>query len=154
MNRLEEARKRINEIDREMARLYEMRMKAVADVARYKMENGLPVLDAAREREVIARNLALIENPDLVPYYVDFLSATMKSSREYQRDTLLASGQIDSRLEIKTERFSYPVHFLPGGLSKIGELFPLDRKVLILTDNGIPKEYVRTVSEACREAII
>ena len=151
---IEEARKKINEIDREMARLYELRMEAVEEVVKYKMANGLPVLDRAREEEVIARNSTYIASPALLPYYVDFMESTMRTSREYQRAILSENGCGEGVMEIRTERFSYPVYFLPGGLSRIGELFMLDRRVLLLTDDGVPKEYVSAVAACCREAVI
>ena len=60
MNLLDESRKKINEIDKEMARLFEERMKAVMDVLKYKKQHNLPVFDEKREIELIKRNL--IEN--------------------------------------------------------------------------------------------
>ena len=49
MNELEYARKQINEIDAEMARLFEKRMYASELVAKYKKEHGLSIL-ALRKR--------------------------------------------------------------------------------------------------------
>ena len=43
----------IDAVDAEMAALFERRMRAVADVARYKAETGKPVFDAAREAAVL-----------------------------------------------------------------------------------------------------
>ena len=45
---IEEARKEINCIDEEMAKLFERRMKLVGEISREKKEKGLPVLDSAR----------------------------------------------------------------------------------------------------------
>ena len=59
MNILEKAREDINRIDSEIAHLFEERMAAVASVAAYKAENGLPILDAKREREVIVLRYGL-----------------------------------------------------------------------------------------------
>ena len=42
MDKFEKARQSINEIDIEMAKLFEKRMEAVRDVAEYKKEKGLP----------------------------------------------------------------------------------------------------------------
>ena len=50
MNKLENARKEINRIDREITKLFEERMKQVEDVIIYKMENNLQILDAGREK--------------------------------------------------------------------------------------------------------
>ena len=55
MNELQKAREIINEIDAEMARLFEKRMRAAEMVAQYKKENGLPILDAGREDEIIKK---------------------------------------------------------------------------------------------------
>ena len=57
MNKLEKARLAINEADAQIAQLFEKRMHAVEDVVAYKMENGLPVFDGAREKEVIEKTL-------------------------------------------------------------------------------------------------
>lgn len=88
---IEKARREINECDREMARLFEKRMAAVYEVARYKQERGLPVEDLAREGEVIAKNSEYIENDVLREFYVNFLQTGMDISKNYQRR--LISGQ-------------------------------------------------------------
>lgn len=88
MSKLDDARKQINEIDQKMADLFAARMKAVEQVASYKMERGLPILDTAREEEVIRRNAAYMENEALKSYYVNFLKYNMTLSRSYQRRLL------------------------------------------------------------------
>lgn len=84
MNELEAARKSINQIDTEMAHLFEARMEAAATIAAYKKQNGLSVRDPAREEELIRRNRELIRAPELAPYYVEFLKNTMAVSCAYQ----------------------------------------------------------------------
>ena len=37
-----------------------------------------------------------------------------------------------------------------GALSRVGEFFSLDRRVLIVTDSGVPAAYAATVAAACR----
>mgnify|MGYP002520204429 FL=1 len=56
MNKLEEARKKINSVDEEIAKLFEERMKAAKQIAEYKKENGLPITDTSRELELINKN--------------------------------------------------------------------------------------------------
>lgn len=85
MNKLEEARKSINEIDKEMAALFVKRMEAAKLVSEYKAERGLPILDQSRENDVIARNSAFVEDETLRSYYVNFLKDTMSISRRYQQ---------------------------------------------------------------------
>ena len=43
-------RKQIDEIDDQMVELFARRMAVASEIARYKQEKGLPVLDAGRER--------------------------------------------------------------------------------------------------------
>ena len=85
-NKLEKARKIINEVDREMAELFARRMEAVKLVAEYKKECGLPVLDTAREEEVIRRNSEYLDGQpnEVRETYVGFLRETMALSRHYQ----------------------------------------------------------------------
>ncbi len=84
MDELKRAREEINEIDGEMAELFLRRMAAVRDVAAYKQARGLPVLDAGREEEVIARGAARVADPTLRAYYIEYLRDMMKVSRHYQ----------------------------------------------------------------------
>ncbi len=84
MDKLDIARQEINRIDKEMAKLFCERMEAAENVAEYKKERGLPVLDATREEEVISRNSALVEDEVLRSYYINFLRNNMAISRSYQ----------------------------------------------------------------------
>lgn len=84
MNELEQARKIINQVDKEMAQLFEKRMYAAELVAKYKKEHGLSILDEAREKEVIAKNSSFIENSVYKEYYAEFIKETMRISRSYQ----------------------------------------------------------------------
>ena len=51
---LQESRRKIDEIDTEILRLFEERMRIAEDVARYKLETGKKVLDRERELQKIA----------------------------------------------------------------------------------------------------
>lgn len=84
MDSLDKARKKINEVDEQMAKLFTERMLAAREVAEYKKKHGLKIFDAAREAEVIKRNSAFIEDTEIREYYVNFLKNNMAVSREYQ----------------------------------------------------------------------
>ena len=84
MNELEKARKQINEIDKEMAGLFEKRMQAASVIADYKKSHGLSILDKGREDEIIKKNSEMIENETVREYYVEFLKNNMQISRSYQ----------------------------------------------------------------------
>ncbi len=92
---LEEARAAIDDADQKMAALFAQRMKAVADVAAYKAERGLPILDRAREAQVLERNSALVEE-ELRPYYLSFMEALMAESRRYQLELIGEDSCSDS----------------------------------------------------------
>lgn len=86
---LARAREAIDRIDRELCRLFVARMEQAADAAACKAQNGLPVLDAAREAAVLENNLARLAPEDpLRPYYADFLCHNMALSRQYQAQRL------------------------------------------------------------------
>ena len=85
MDSLQEARAIINEVDSQMSALFERRMQAAKLVADYKREHGMPIRDAAREEEIIARGANRIEDDELRGYYMDFMRDTMAISRRYQQ---------------------------------------------------------------------
>lgn len=88
MNKLEQAREVINQIDQDMANLFAQRMQAVKQVAEYKKENGLPVFDASRENAVVEKNAKLIADDEIRAYYVGFIKNTMELSKQYQHKIL------------------------------------------------------------------
>ena len=85
MNKLEEARKIINEVDAQMAELFVRRMQAAEMVYEHKKEFGLPILDQAREAAVIEKNAALVQDEMLKEYYTDYIRHVMALSRAYQQ---------------------------------------------------------------------
>lgn len=88
MDQLQQARAQIDAIDAQMAALFEQRMQAVAEVARYKAATGKPVFDPAREDAVLEKNAARLQTEALRPYYRRFLQQAMAVSRAYQRSLL------------------------------------------------------------------
>lgn len=83
-NKLDEARKIINEVDSQMADLFVKRMRAAEMVFEYKKEFGLPIQDQKREDAVIEKNSALIEDEVLKEYYNIYIKNLMSVSRAYQ----------------------------------------------------------------------
>lgn len=86
MSELDELRKSIDDIDAQMETLFEKRMDATRKVGEYKKKNGIPVLDAAREAEVLEKKEAMLKNPYLRTDVKDFFSAIMAISRRQQRE--------------------------------------------------------------------
>ena len=56
-------------------------------------------------------------------------------------------------VRVELGRDSYDIIIERGALKRAGEFLKLDRKVLIVTDSGVPEEYSRTVAECCRDAV-
>lgn len=84
MDALEQARKEIEGLDAEMASLFARRMAAAGRIAAYKQQHGLPILNEERERALLQRNTALIEDESLRTHYVSFFKNVMDVSKQYQ----------------------------------------------------------------------
>lgn len=85
MSELNELRNEIDVIDRQMMELFRRRMDVTRQVGEYKLAHGLPVLDQARERQVLAEKAALA-GPELAPAAVRLYQTVMALSRRQQRD--------------------------------------------------------------------
>lgn len=81
-------RENIDRIDKEIAKLFEERMKCVEEVIHYKIENNLEIFDEKREKIVVEKNKKLISDKKYEKYYVEFIKDVMKISKNYQRDIL------------------------------------------------------------------
>ncbi|MBQ1647628.1 MAG: chorismate mutase, partial [Bacteroidales bacterium] len=88
MEDLRGPRQEIDRIDGELARLFEARMAAAAEIAARKRALGLPVRDPAREREVLEQAAARIGAPALRPRFAALMEALMAQSRAYQTELL------------------------------------------------------------------
>ena len=86
MTKLEEARVIIQNVDLEMIELFKKRMVASKLVAEYKKENQLPILDEAREKFLIEKNLKSLNDETLESYYMTFFKGVLDSSKDYQKD--------------------------------------------------------------------
>ncbi len=80
---LEQCRNEIDKIDDEMSLLFKKRMDIAEEVAKYKLENDIPILNKERERSIIAR---VTENVgDEYAMYTKFLYNTVfELSRAHQ----------------------------------------------------------------------
>lgn len=108
MNELEIARKEINAIDEQMAKLFEARMKVCAGVAKYKQSHALSIRDRERENELINRNRAFIKDADINSYYVRFIRNTIDLSCAYQLRLMKGSRVIYFLKAEKAAREMFP----------------------------------------------
>ena len=82
---LEKQRAEIDAIDREIVALFERRMQVVVDVARIKKEKGIAILDASREKEVIAKVQSYLKDAALKEELAEAYETLMKVSKDYQK---------------------------------------------------------------------
>ena len=82
---LEKQRAEIDAIDREIVALFERRMQVVVDVARIKKENGIAILDASREKEVIDKVQSYLKDDHLKEELAEVYETLMKVSKDYQK---------------------------------------------------------------------
>ncbi len=57
-------------------------------------------------------------------------------------------------VNVDLEDRGYDIHIQKGVLSKINSIIPLDRKVLIVTDDGVPSQYAKTVAAQCYYPVV
>ena len=113
MTILEEARIKLNAIDKEMTALFEKmmiskenktnelkiiekqlnrfkqeRMIIIKEVALYKQRNGLPIYDPQREQELIKRNCELLKDKTYVSDYLIFIHEILDESKTYQKQVI------------------------------------------------------------------
>lgn len=57
-------------------------------------------------------------------------------------------------IPVKTGTGEYDIFLERGALERAGEYLNLDRKVLIITDDGVPKVYSQTVAKQCKTPFV
>lgn len=56
-------------------------------------------------------------------------------------------------INVDLKHTNYNIYIERGVLKKAGKLINLDRKVLIVTDEGVPEEYAETLAAQCKTAV-
>lgn len=88
MGNLEDYRREIDSIDRELIALFEKRMNVAIKVGEYKKERNLPIFNAKREEEVIEKNINLLNNREYSEITRNFFEKVMELSRSLQADLM------------------------------------------------------------------
>ena len=111
---LEELRKRLSEVDRELIGLVAARQKIVAEIGAHKIQNSVPTRDYEREREVLkgasaqARSLGL--EPELA---VEIMQLLIRASLTHQEQSRVAAGTSGAGKRV----------LIIGGAGKMGAWF-------------------------------
>ena len=85
--KLKEYREKIDMVDEKLIALFAERMELSRAIAEYKKENGLPVLDASREKEKLDR-VAEQSPAELREYTRRLYMLLFEVSRDYQRELI------------------------------------------------------------------
>ena len=85
--KLEEYREKIDAVDEKLVALFAERMELSRAIAEYKEENGLPVLDASREKEKL-KSVAERSPVELREYTRRLYALLFELSRDYQRELI------------------------------------------------------------------
>lgn len=111
---LNKIRQDINDTDKQIVELFRRRMELSADVAEYKKAHDLPVLDAARERALLAR-IAEMAGEEYETYALTLYHTLMDVSKSYQH----------KRISPRSEMYDHIEHCLES----TGKMFPKKARV-------------------------
>lgn len=97
MTDLQECRKQIDRLDKEILELFEKRMKVCEDVAQYKIETGKQVLDSERERQKLEALEGQAHGAFNALGIREVFQQIMAISRKRQYQLLTANGVDEAR---------------------------------------------------------
>lgn len=95
---LKNYRDQLDRIDSQILSLFSERMAISGEIAQWKQENGMPVLDVRREKEKL-RTMEEKSPADLGEYSVSLFSLIMELSRSYQNRILHPSSPETAAIE-------------------------------------------------------
>ena len=94
----QDCRNEIDKIDEQIVKLFSERMELSAEIAKYKKENNLPILNPKREREVIQS--VMTKSPEsLRDYSATLYSMIFELSRSYQNRLNGTSTDLTKKIE-------------------------------------------------------
>lgn len=132
----EELRAAIDALDLEMRTLFTARMDLVKALSAEKEKQGLPIVDSDRERALTS----MLKEEVCDEYrtaYSSFLFSVLSASKTVQAECRKEYLNI----------LPYPVSVGNGLLKDVFDLFDLNRRVLVVTDDGVPETVVSFLCE-------
>lgn len=99
---LSELRKEIDEIDTELVALFKRRMNVSADVAEYKRQTGMNVLDPSRERALLGK-VSELAGDEFEEYARTLYATVLDLSRSYQHKRLGDTSRLYSEITAALE---------------------------------------------------
>ena len=93
-----ELRNQIDQIDAQLVELFKKRMDVAADVAEYKRENNMKVLDASRERALLQK-VSELSGEEFEDYTRTLYSTILDLSRSYQHKRLGTGSELSAVID-------------------------------------------------------
>ncbi|MEG1384473.1 MAG: chorismate mutase, partial [Oscillospiraceae bacterium] len=87
---LKQCREEIDDIDNRITDLFAERMRAVSEVAKYKAENNIQILNAGREREILDRVTG--RSGEELGIYTKILFSTLFDLSRSKQSAMLSHG--------------------------------------------------------------
>jgi chorismate mutase/prephenate dehydratase len=111
MSELDLMRGAIDEIDNQIVHLFERRMAVTEQVGRYKQARNMAVLDAGREKEVLAGKAALVQDMKMKTGVTLLYETIMGISRRQQREIVREGAEEPNfaRFQAAYEQLRQPV---------------------------------------------
>lgn len=88
MEKLKKLRAEIDDIDKQIVKLIENRMKVSIKVGELKKENNIPVFDAKREKELIEEKIKLLKNKEFSNLIITIFNDIMSTSKSLQKNLI------------------------------------------------------------------
>jgi chorismate mutase/prephenate dehydratase len=117
MDKLDLLRCEIDKVDKELVKLFERRMEIVTEIGKFKEETNMPILNKAREEDVLNKNASYLEDENLVGPMKEFFKKVMEISREVQREGML-NRVIDKKAKVKVGFQGEPGSFSEAALNE------------------------------------
>ncbi|MCR1952458.1 prephenate dehydratase [Clostridium sp. DSM 100503] len=118
MSELEEYRKEIDSIDKELISLFEKRMEVAVKVGEYKKKNKLPIFNGKREEEVIEKNIKKLNNSSYMDIGRSFFENLMELSRSLQSNVIQENNNIQNNLIGENSNFIFGYQGVKGSFSE------------------------------------
>ena len=95
--------RRMDEIDKLIVTCFEQRMNTTLELAKYKHEHNLPILDTVREQQIIERNLTMLDNANYSRALESLTEKLMLLSRNLQQDSIYTAKEYLEFVDIKVQ---------------------------------------------------
>ncbi|WP_251421955.1 shikimate kinase [Veillonella agrestimuris] len=83
---IKDARQQIDSIDSQLVTLFEQRLLLIEAIAKYKDEHHLPLIDEARDEEIIAKHKENCSQTQWAPYIESYMKQVVATSNEFLKE--------------------------------------------------------------------